>query len=48
MKLITPNSQIKFKATMLYSSLCDYSDAYIIKGRIPVAAAAVTTANNNK
>ena len=24
------NSQIKFKATMLKSSLCDYSDAYIL------------------
>ena len=24
------NSQIKFKTTMLKSSLCDYSDAYII------------------
>ena len=29
------NSQIKFKTTMLKSSLCDYSDAYIIvKGTI--------------
>ena len=24
------NSQIKFKTSMLRSSLCDYSDAYII------------------
>ena len=24
------NSQIKFKTTMLKSSLCDYSDAYIL------------------
>ena len=33
------NSQIKFKTTMLKSSLCDYSDAYIfVKGTI--------TANN--
>ena len=31
------NSQIKFKTTMLKSSLCDYSDAYIlIKGNISV------------
>ena len=31
------NSQIKFKTTMLKSSLCDYSDAYIIvKGTITV------------
>ena len=31
------NSQIKFKSTMLKSSLCDYSDAYIlVKGTISV------------
>ena len=31
------NSHIKFKTTMLKSSLCDYSDAYIlVKGRINV------------
>ena len=31
------NSQIKFKNTMLKSSLCDYSDAYILaKGTISV------------
>ena len=44
------NSQIKFKTTMLKSSLCDYSDAYIIvKGTITVnntAAAADAAANN--
>ena len=35
------NSQIKFKTTMLKSSLCDYSDAYIlVKGRITIAGAA--------
>ena len=34
------NSQIKFKTTMLKSSLCDYSDAYIhVKGKITIAAA---------
>ena len=26
----SPNKQIRFKTTMLRSSLCDYSDAYII------------------
>ena len=26
----SPNKQIKFKTSMLISSLCDYSDAYII------------------
>ena len=31
------NSQIKFKTTMLKSSLCDYSDAYIlVKGKIAI------------
>ena len=25
-----PNKQIKFKATMIRSSLCDYSDVYVI------------------
>ena len=34
------NSQIKFKTAMLKSSLCDYSDAYIlVKGRIRIAGA---------
>ena len=43
------NSQIKFKTTMLKSSLCDYSDAYIIvKGTITVnnTAAEDVAANN--
>ena len=43
------NSQIKFKTTMLRSSLCDYSDAYIlVKGTITVnnIAAAGADANN--
>ena len=31
------NSQIKFKTTSLRSSLCDYSDAYILfKGKITI------------
>ena len=34
------NSQIKFKTTMLKSSLCDYSDVYIlVKGKITIAGA---------
>ena len=34
------NSQIKFKTTMLKSSLCDYSDAYIfVKGKIAITGA---------
>ena len=43
------NSQIKFKTTMLKSSLCDYSDVYILfKGTIIVnnTAAADSDANN--
>ena len=43
------NSQIKFKTTILKSSLCDYSDAYIlVKGTIAVnnTAAADADANN--
>ena len=43
------NSQIKFKNTMLKSSLCDYSDAYIIVKRtitVNNTAAAGADANN--
>ena len=45
------NSQIKFKTSMLKSSLCDYSDAYIfVKSTItvPNTAAAEAAANNRK
>ena len=39
------NSQIKFKTTMLKSSLCDYSDAYIlVKGTITINGAAADAA----
>ena len=44
------NSQIRFKTSMLRSSLCDCSDAYIlVKGTITVAntAAAGAAANNS-
>ena len=45
--------QIKFKTTLLKSSLCDYSDAYIlVKGAISVnntaAQVAAVKNNNNK
>ena len=43
------NNQIKFKTTMIESSLCDYSDTYIlVKGTITVnnTSAAYTNANN--
>ena len=46
------NSQIKFKTTMLKSSLCDYSDAYIlVTGTISVnktAAQGAAANNTNK
>ena len=46
------NSQIKFKTTMLKSSLCDYSDAYIlVKGTFSVnntAAQGAAPNNTNK
>ena len=47
----SPNKQIRFKTAMLRSSLCDYSDAYIIvKGNITVnnTAADGAAASNTK
>ena len=39
------NSQIKFKTTMLKSSLCDYRDACIhVKGRITITGAGADAA----
>ena len=46
-----PNKQIRFKTSMLKSSLCDYSDVYIlVKGNITVnnIAGAGADANNKK
>ena len=41
-----PNKQIIFKTAMLRSSLCDYSDAYIlVKGNITVNSSAANNAN---
>ena len=38
----SPNKKIKFKTAMLRSSLCDYSDAYIlVKGNITINNTAV-------
>ena len=43
------NSQIKFKTTMLKSSLCGHSDAYIlVKGAITVNNTAAVDVNANK
>ena len=48
----SPNKQIRFETAMLRSSLCDYSDAYIlVKGNISVnntAAAGAAVNNINK
>ena len=48
----SPNNQIKFKTSMLRSSLCDYSDAYIlVKGNMTVnntAADGAAANNTNK
>ena len=39
------NNQIKFKTTMLKSSLCDYSDAHIpVKGTITITGAGADAA----
>ena len=48
----SPNKQIRFKTSMLRSSSCDYSDAYVlVKGNITVnntAAAGADKNNTNK
>ena len=42
------NNQIKFKTTMLKSSLCDFSDAYIlVKGTIAVNSTGAVDAEGN-
>ena len=42
------NSQIKFKTSMLKSSLCDYSDTYIlVKGTTSIAEQEGDNPNNN-
>ena len=44
----SPNKQIRFKTSMLRSSLCDYSDAYIrVKENIAVNNTAAGAAANN-
>ena len=43
------NSQTKFKTSMLRSSLCDYSDAYIVvKGTITVPNIGTVATQNNR
>ena len=47
-RIYNVNSQIKFKTTMLKSSLCDYSDAYVLaKGTIAVSNTAAASADAN-
>ena len=44
----SPNKQIRFKTAMLRSSLCDYSDAYImVKGNITVNSTEAADADAN-
>ena len=44
----SPNKQIRFKTAMLTSSLCDYSDVYILaKGNITVNRTAIAGAATN-
>ena len=44
----SPNKQIRFKTAMLRSSLCDYSDAYIlVKRNISVNNTTAAGAANN-
>ena len=45
----SPNKQIRFKTAMLRSSLCDYSDAYIlVKGNVSFNNAGTVAAPNNR
>ena len=45
----SPNKQIRFKTAMLRSSLCDYSDAYILaKGNISVDNTGTDAAPTNR
>ena len=41
------NSQIKFKTSMLRSSLCDYSVGYILVGVTITVAVLASVGNNN-
>ena len=46
--IYSPNKQIRFKASMLRSSLCDYSDAHILaKGNITINNTAADVNNTN-
>ena len=47
--MYNPNSQIKFKTLMFRSSLCDFSDAYIlVSGTVIVPSTAEASNLNNK
>ena len=48
-KMYNPNSQIKFKTSVLKSSLCDFSDVYItLKRTITVPNTEIAAAPNNR
>ena len=48
-RVYNANSQIKFKTTMLKSSFCDYSDAYIlVKETVTVNNTGTDAAPNNR
>ena len=48
LNMYNENKSIRFKTPMLRSSLCDYSDAYIlVKGTITVTAPGVNNNANN-
>ena len=45
----SPNKQIRFKTAMLRSSLCDYSDAYIlVKGNVSINNTGTAAAPQNR
>ena len=45
----SPNKQIKFKTSMIRSSLCDYGDAYIlVNGNITVNITGTAAAPTNR
>ena len=47
--MYSSNSQIKFKASVLKSSLCDYSNTYIdVKGTISISNNGALAAPNNR
>ena len=46
--LYSANKNIRFKSPMLSSNLCDYCDAYVVKGRINVTGTYNANRKNKK